>query len=509
MLRDWYRYAAHEHVQGASQFGKSKYVEWCARCHAVNGDGMCVFDWHGTLYRNILNFLTYRWVRRPIVLMDFSPASTHVVPFNPFALPEGKDPSAHVIEMASLLVKPWGAINLNDMPRYERTVKMMLAFMAYTGEPLHHAAQLLDFPRKELREYAIDAIKNNYFKNQWAVLQYVKTLDKWEQKVESTQGRLGRFLSSQTIVRTLGVPAKSINIPDLIRQKAIVLVNFHGLDPESGKVIAALLLSEFLNAARGNMGKPTPYYVYLDECQNYLTHDAAVILDETQKSGLRASLIHHHMGQIMDPHLRQSMEMNTRINVMFEGMSMPDKKAHAEEFFLDESNERWLKETRYRYVTEHREEPYSTFSDSSTSSSNEGFVGENESGSSGESSSYSQTSGTRYVPYLRKERDGQEDWSREEKIAKLAARFSLPQGQCYVKTPKGAFKYIVPRVKEHLLNPARALEYKQSLLQPFIPINEADKALHEAEARFLQRGKDYESRGKSRPTKKRPLSGQS
>ena len=107
------------------------------------------------------------------------------------------------------------------------------------------------------------------------------------------------------------------------------------------------------------------------------------------------------------------------------------------------------------------------------------------------------------------EEDGQEDWSREEKVAKLAQRLmSLKRRECYVKLPDMVGKYEVPFVEDYLLNPETVLEFEKAVQKNAIPQHEADQILKEAEARFLARGKDYESKGKSRPTKKRTLSSQ-
>jgi hypothetical protein len=304
MLDNWYAYATHCHVQGTSQSGKSKFCEHCIREHILAGNGVCLIDWHGTFYDSIVDYLAYVQPDRPIVLLNPS-RPDYIVPFNPFALPIGREPSSHVNRLASVLVKPWGNQNTNELPTYERMVKMLLAFMTATGEPLHHAARLFDYPKKEQREWAIAQMHNvpEYLRTQWKVLQYTHSLREWEGKVLSTQNRLGRFLSSQSIVRFTGLPRPSLSIADCIRQKAIILVNLKPsdyLDPESSKVFAALLLSEFLDAAMMNTGDPQQYYLYLDECQNYLTADAAQMLDQVLKSGLRLTLINHHLGQFHD-----------------------------------------------------------------------------------------------------------------------------------------------------------------------------------------------------------------
>lgn len=514
MLQDWYAYATHCIIWGTSQSGKSKFSEHCIREHILSGNGACLIDWHGTMYRDLLGFLAFTQPNRRIVILDPS-GSGHVVPFNPFALPAGREPSAHVNRLASTIVKPWGDRNTNELPTYERIVKMVLEFMAVTGEPIHHAAKLLEFPKKEVREYAISKVENDYVKQQWKVLQYVRNLKEWNSHVLSTQNRLGRFLSSRSIIRFMGLQGEALSIADCIREKAIVLVNLRPsnfLDPESGRVFAALLLSEFLDAGIMNMGEPQPYFLYLDECQNYLTDDAAPMLDQVLKSGLRLSLIHHHGGQFHDkPHLQQSIETNAKLRVVFAGLPLHEAKRMAEEFFLSEANERWCKETAYGYHTEYSEEPYFTETSSVGSSSSHGSVGESETASSSESSSSTSSWSSRIVPRSVQERTGQEDWGREEKVAKLAERLlSLTRGECYVRTPANAYRYAVPWVEDYgsLLDPAKVLRYEESLLTNATPSHEADQILREAEARFLARGKDYEAGRKARPAKKRALSPQ-
>jgi hypothetical protein len=512
MRPDWYPYLTHAHFCGQSQLGKSKFCELCARELLEAGIPFALFDWHGKTYREFVNYLAYRQPDRPIVLLDPS-GSQYITPWNPFALKPGWEPSSHVNRLASLLVKPWGAKNTNELPTYEHMVKMMLTFMTATGEPLHHAARLLQFPKKELREYAVDSVDNDYAKQEWKELQYIHTLKEWKSEVLSTRNRLGRFLSSKSVVRFMGLPGPGLDIQQAMLDGAIILVNLRPsqyLDPESGRVFAALLLSEFIDAAMMNVEHPVPYVLFLDECQEYLTNDATALLDETLKAGLRAVFIHHHMGQFHDnPHLQQSLEMQAQIKVLFGGMPLTEAKIHAEEFWLPEVNQRWIKETFYRTDTRYFEEPYEIHTENTTSSSTEGLVGETETTSSTSGSSASVQFGTRFVPYQEEQVASRSEWSREEKIAILAERFmSLRKQECWIKLPDQEFKYPVPFVTEYLMNPASVREYEKALHANAIPVHEAENILKEAEARFLERGKAYESKGKSRPVKKRPLSPQ-
>ena len=518
MLPKQFGLSTHCVCNGTSQFGKSKYCEYCIRKQIVAGNGVCLLDWHGTTYHSLVGFLAYREPDdRPIVLIDPS-ASDFIVPYNPFALPLDREPSVHVNALVAKLVRPWGETSTNELPNYERIGKMLFGFMTATGEPIHHAAKLLQFPKRELREYAISQINDDYLKQQWKTMQYIHTLKDWNGHVGSTENRLGRFLVSKSVIRFMGLPGSSISIADCIRSGAIVLVNLarsKHLDKESAKVFATILLSDLLDAALENAQYPKKYFLYLDECQNYLTQDAANILDETLKSGLRVTFIHHHPAQFFDkPHLQQSLGINARIKTVFGGFKPEEAKGYAEELFFQEANKRWLKEERYSYHTEYDEVGYeiTSYGQGDSSGSSSGHTGETDTDheSSGLSTSWSTSSSTRFVPRPVRERDGQEDWNREEKIAQLAERLlSLKRGECYIKTPSETIRFTVPWLTDYarLLNSERVLEYKESLLAKAnaIPAHEADKIIQEAEARFLEKGRAYASVGKSRPVKKRPL----
>jgi hypothetical protein len=491
MLTNWFAYATHCQCCGTSQSGKSKWCLMCIRKHIVAGNGFCLLDWHGSLFDSVVNYLAYLRPNWPIYVIN--PSSPDLItPFNPLALPDGADVSTHVARTASLFLKPWGG-KIDDMPTYERTVKMMLTFMAETGEPLQHAAQLLDFKNKDLRAWALTKFKPGYERNQFMALQQITALKDWDNRVLSTENRLGRFLSSSSIMRFMGHKESGISIADCIRQKAIVLVNLtpsYFLDEESARVFAALLLSAFLLAGLQNIQKPKPYYLYLDECEEYLTDDATKLLDQALKSGLRLTLIHHHLDQFLDkPALQKSIDMNAKIKVIFAGEPMEESKRHGEEFYFAEANERVLKETRYRYVTDYVME--SAYTESETHGEIPG----------GHTHSTTDTTGSHMVPFQRKEKDGQEDWSRDEKIAKLAARFMvLKQRECIIKTPREVYEFTVPFLRDPLHDSGRILRYIQSLSPNAFTPSEADQRLIDQDHAFIERSR-HDARI-SRPKKK-------
>src|SRR5688572_27325558 len=69
------RRTTHMHVIGGSGTGKSKFLEWMIRSDLRDGRGLCLIDWHGTLYNDVLRSCAYHDVGangdfRSVVLLN-------------------------------------------------------------------------------------------------------------------------------------------------------------------------------------------------------------------------------------------------------------------------------------------------------------------------------------------------------------------------------------------------------------------------------------------------------
>ena len=74
---------SHVHGVGLSRSGKSKLIELIARDLIVKRKGFCVIDPHGTLYRDLLDWLAVMRLDREITLFDPS-YENRITGFNPF-----------------------------------------------------------------------------------------------------------------------------------------------------------------------------------------------------------------------------------------------------------------------------------------------------------------------------------------------------------------------------------------------------------------------------------------
>jgi len=415
------------------------------RDHIDRGNGCCLIDWHGKSYRAMLDYLAYQRPDNPIVLLDPS-GCEYIQLFNPFALPPGTDVSAHASRITDVILKAWGARDSNDLPTYKRITKMLISFCAVTDEPLHHGALLLQLPTKELdelREHAISQITDPHVKRQWHEFQHITAYRDWKHEVQATLNRLDPLIGSKTVRLFTGLKGVSTRIEDWISQKAIVLVNLKqsvNLSEESAKAFAALILSEFLHTAITHAETERPFYLYLDECQNYLTTDAGTLLDQALKSGLRITFINHHMAQDVfqkNPDLKYSVEMNAGAKVIFGGLPVEEAKRYAEQLCIGEVNTRKEKERLYRLETTYEEERYEISGHSSGVSAGEEDVRQ----TSGSSS----TAGTRFAPRQEMVTAQILEWNRDEKVSFIAERLmKLPERRCYLQLPgQEGFEYEV------------------------------------------------------------------
>lgn len=559
------RRSTHMHVIGGSGTGKSKFLEWLMRQDIRAGHGFCLIDWHGTLYQDVVRYCSQLRAGvgddyRSLVLINPSQPD-YVTGFNPF-MNQGQDVATQVSRRIDATIRPWGITDTNQMPTFERVCRLLYTFAVEQRETLPNAAQLLQYDRPELREYATRVVSDPYIRQQWQQLSQLKSFRDWKEFVLSTENRLSRFLASKTIKRFMGLIAGNIDLIDAMDNGKIVLVNLGSssfLDRESARVFASLFLNEFFESAmfRANQAphgtKPQTFSLYLDEFQEYITDDIGSMLDQVRKGGLHMILAHQHLGHLADNRrLLKSILTNARIRAVFGGLDYEDASLLANEMFLSDLNTRQIKKAYYhtthlyqeqtRVIRSHSNSQGTQHSTSwsegsssgsgvttsegqgtSTSASTmlpntpsvsgqiEGWFTESESSSrststgsssfasssyaKGDSSgeSFSETEGETvvpvWVPIPVQELSSEVEWSREEKVSKVAEMLKAQQQRhCFIKLDTEKTQPLkVPFVHEYFLTPEYLLEYQQAvyLAQNALPADEVDTILADNEARFL------------------------
>jgi hypothetical protein len=332
--------STHVHGIGATRSGKSKLIEWMARDLIRDGRGFCLIDPHGSLYNDVLEWLTYLRPRRHIVL--FNPSHTdRIVGFNPFRTRNGSV-SVQVDRLMRATLKAWGATSTDETPRLERWLRCGFHTLLEHGLPFPTLELLLSWKYPEVRAYFASRLSTPIIRDEWERLEVYKRPQDFDGQVESSWSRLFRFLAAKELVRLLGVPSNALDVEEIINQGHILLVNLQpseALSREQARLIGTLLLDEIWSICdqrrRKDVQNFNQFFLIIDEFQRYLTPDVPEMLDEAAKRGLHLFLFHQRLDQLRerDPEAYNAVTTNARIKLVFGGLNREDARTMAEEIF--------------------------------------------------------------------------------------------------------------------------------------------------------------------------------
>jgi type IV secretory pathway TraG/TraD family ATPase VirD4 len=307
---------AHAHGIGASRTGKSKLIEYIARQFVKERQGFCLIDPSGFLYNDLVQWLAYVRPNRDDIVL-FNPSyEKKVVGFNPFQLRGIKSEAtitAKVDRMIGATLRAWGMANTINAPRLERVMRC-LYYVIIEQELSIEAVRYFLSPRHfHIRDAIIGRIQSEAIKDQWLMLTENKRPEAYLNTVESTANRLFKFITQQTVKRIIGTPENAIDLEAIVNSRSTLLVNLQPsstFSQESARVIGTLLVNELWETARQRsreeMRKAPPFFLVVDEFQNFATPDFSQMLDQAAKYGLHLFLFHQNLDQL-DGDLRTAL----------------------------------------------------------------------------------------------------------------------------------------------------------------------------------------------------------
>lgn len=136
-------------------------------------------------------------------------------------------------------------------------------------------------------------------------------------------------------VRLIFAGDTKINFREILDQQLVLLVNIPKgiLGEGSSALLGAFIVAHLQKAAlsRANAFKRNPFYLYLDEFQNYTTDNIKDILSESRKYALSLTLAHQYLDQLSGD-LRSAV-LNTAGNIISFRVGYNDATRLAKEIF--------------------------------------------------------------------------------------------------------------------------------------------------------------------------------
>ncbi len=289
--------STHTYVVGQSGTGKSRALESWVMQDILAGHGVGVIDPHGDLFHNLCCRLAAKpqvWER--IVILD--PLDPHwVVGFNPLEAVANLHPERLALYMTDVAIKIW---NLNPTAAPRMVWLLSNSFLALCDLGL----SILDLPRflidREYRSSLLPKVRNQTARD-YFLYEFPKSNAAVHQWITPVLNKIGGLIFDPDI-RLMFTGESTINFREIMDRKMIFLINLPKgiLGEGSSALLAAFLVAHMQRAAlaRADSQNRTPFYLYLDEFQNYTTDNIKDILSESRKYALSLTLAHQYLDQL-------------------------------------------------------------------------------------------------------------------------------------------------------------------------------------------------------------------
>lgn len=134
--------------------------------------------------------------------------------------------------------------------------------------------------------------------------------------------RLDTFLRPK-LIRNMLSHKEGLDFNEVLKNRKILLVKLsQGLiGRENSYLLGTIILSKIYQVAQARQllqkEERTPFYIYLDEFQNFITPSINEILSGARKYGIGLILAHQDLNQIRDPDIYNSLLSNANIQICF------------------------------------------------------------------------------------------------------------------------------------------------------------------------------------------------
>lgn len=307
---------SHLYVIGKTGTGKTTLLETLITQDISAGRGCALIDPHGDFVERVAASIPAHR-QADIIYLDV-PNPSQPYGYNPFAHVRSElRPlvASGILDVFKKMWKDaWGA-------RMEHILRN--AILALLDQPAAAMPDiLLLLTSKEFRYLAIRNIENEQVKSFWQTEFPKYSLRYQADGISPIQNKVGAFLTDPILRHILTRDDAQLRMRSIMDEGKILLVNLSKgkLGEDSSSLLGGLLVTSLGLAAfsRANVKEEArlPFYVYVDEFQNFTTQMLANMLSELRKFGVGTVLAHQYLHQL-DPDIRHAVLGNIGTLISF------------------------------------------------------------------------------------------------------------------------------------------------------------------------------------------------
>jgi hypothetical protein len=298
----------HLYLVGQTGTGKSALLKNIVIQDIRAGFGVCFIDPHGTDVMDILSAIPPERIE-DVIYFDPAhierPMGLNMLEYDA-ARPEQK--TLVVDELLGIFKKLFGAIPESMGPAFEqyfRNAALLVMEDRASGNTLLDIAKV--FSDAEFRAAKLAACKNPVIKRFWEQIAEQATGEQGLQNYGPyVTSKFDAFTTNDFVRPIIAQQHSAFNFREIMDTKKILLVNLSKgrIGELNANLLGLVIVGKFLIAALSradSFGKELPpFYLHIDEFQNFATPSIATILSEARKYKLSLTVAHQFIAQLED-----------------------------------------------------------------------------------------------------------------------------------------------------------------------------------------------------------------
>ncbi|MFZ2125601.1 MAG: type IV secretion system DNA-binding domain-containing protein [Candidatus Saccharimonadales bacterium] len=291
----------HMYIIGQTGAGKTGTLALLALSDIFHGQGYGIIDPHGDFAIDNMRFIPGGRLKDVIY---FNPADTaYPLGFNPLEVTNPNQKTNISSEVIGVLKRMFGE---SWGPRLEYILRYTL--LALLDRP---STTMLDITRmltdKKFRAETLNYCKDTVVLNFWNV-EFASWNDKFaSEAISPVLNKVGAFTANPIIRNIIGQPKSTFDIRQIMDEGKILIVNLSKglIGEDNASILGSFLVTkiQLASMSRSNIERiedRRPFYLYVDEFQNFATDSFATILSEARKYGLNLTVANQYISQMSD-----------------------------------------------------------------------------------------------------------------------------------------------------------------------------------------------------------------
>ncbi|MDA1317498.1 MAG: type IV secretion system DNA-binding domain-containing protein [bacterium] len=330
----------HTYIIGATGTGKTTLLTHMIYQDMVKGNGLAVIDPHGDLAEKLLGVIPKERIKDVVY---FNPYDIEFpIGLNVLEIPEGlsevelqREKDFITSTLISIFHKLYDP--RYSGPRMEHILRNVILTALEQDKPtLFTIYDLLTNMtyRKKVTGELKDEVLKAFWKNEFEKL---GSFQKAEQ-ISPITNKLGRFLTTSMTRNILNQSESKLDFEKIMNHKKILICNLSKgkIGEDTSKLLGTTIIAKIQQAsmrrARISASSRTPFYLFVDEFQNFATSSFTKLLSGGRKFGLRITIAEQSTAQQDDRNVVNVILANTGTVVCFRTASPIDEELMLSQF---------------------------------------------------------------------------------------------------------------------------------------------------------------------------------